>query len=47
MNAEEQTQIRELLELTGLNEKQVTRILRDVGLIVNRVIWRSKEEKQV
>ena len=47
MNAEEQTQIRELLELTGLNEKQVTRILRDVGFIVNRVIWRSKEEKQV
>ena len=44
MTAEEQTQIRELLELTGLNEKQVTRILRDIGFIVNRVIWRSKEK---
>ena len=47
MTAEEQTQIRELLELTGLNEKQVARILRDIGFIVNRVIWRSKEEKQL
>ena len=47
MTAEEQTQIRELLELTGLNEKQVTRILRDIGFIVNRVIWRSKEEEQL
>lgn len=45
MKAEEQTQIRELLELTGLNEKQVTRILRDIGFIVDRVVWRSKEEK--
>lgn len=44
MTAEEQTQIRELLELAGLNEKQVTRILRDIGFIVNRVIWRSKEK---
>lgn len=47
MNAEEQTQIRELLELAGLNEKQVARILRDVGFIVNLIIWRSKQEKEV
>lgn len=47
MTAQEQTQIRELLELTGLNEKQVTRILRDIGFIVDRVIWRSKQEKEV
>ena len=47
MTAEEQTQIRELLELTGLNEKQVTKILSDIGFIVNRVIWRSKQEEQL
>lgn len=47
MTAQEQTQIRELLELTGLNEKQVTRILRDIGFIVDRVIWRSEQEEQL
>ena len=46
MNAEEQTQIREMFELSGLNEKQVTRILRDVGFIVNRIIWRNKRESE-
>lgn len=43
MSAEEENRLREKLELTGLNEKQVSLILRDIRYMVQTIVFRNKE----
>ena len=43
MSAEEENRLREKLELAGLNEKQVSLILRDIRYMVQTIVFRNKE----
>jgi len=43
MNVDEHTRLKRTLELTGLNDKQVEHILRDVKSIVDTALYRAKQ----
>lgn len=47
MTAEEENRLRKTLELTGLNEKQVSHILSDIRFMVGNIAFRVKNEARV